>query len=250
MSSLYADQIGFASGVLIGTSLTAAVPTPRRFGILQDAQLDFTADLKELYGQKRYAIALAPGKTKVELKAKFAAIRGALFNDIYFGAASTPATQVLFADSESGSIPGSSTYIVTVSNSANFLTDQGVFYATTGAQLTRVASGPTAGQYSMSAGVYTFAAADASKVVFISYTYSSTSGLQIPISNLAMGAGPAFSIVLSQPFDGRSATYTFNNCQAAKLSIPMKQDDFTINEIDFMIAADASGNIGVINTSL
>ena len=46
--SLYADQIGFAAGVMIGTSLTASPPTPRRFGILQDATLDFSADLKEL----------------------------------------------------------------------------------------------------------------------------------------------------------------------------------------------------------
>jgi len=71
---------------------------------LQDAQLDFSADLKELYGQGRYAIALAPGKTKVEIKAKFAGIRGAAFKRFYFGAATTPATQVLFADSEPGTV--------------------------------------------------------------------------------------------------------------------------------------------------
>ena len=248
--SLYADQIGFAAGVMIGTSLTANPPTPRRFGILQDATLDFSADLKELYGQKRYAIALAPGKTKVSIKAKFASVRGALFNDMYFGAATTPATQTLFADSEAGTIPSSTAYTVTVSNSAKWLTDQGVYYALTGQPFTRVSSAPAVGQYSVAAGVYTFAAADASTAVYTSYTYSSTSGLMIPITNLAMGAGPAFSIVLSQPFDGRQATYQFNNCQAAKLSLPTKQDDFTIPEMDFMIAADAAGNIGFINTSL
>jgi hypothetical protein len=248
--SLYADQIGFAAGVMIGTSLTASPPTPRRFGILQDATLDFSADVKELYGQNRYAIALAPGKTKVSIKAKFASIRGSMFNDLYFGAASVPATQTLFADSEAGTVPGSSTYTVTVSNSAMWLTDQGVFRALTGQPFTRVTSGPTSGQYSVAAGIYTFAVADASVAVYISYTYSSVSGLRIPITNLAMGAGPAFSIVLSQPFDGRQVTYQFNNCQASKLSLPTKQDDFTIAEMDFMIAADVSGNIGFINTSL
>jgi hypothetical protein len=248
--SLYADQIGFAAGVMTGTSLTASPPTPRRFGILQDATLDFSADVKELYGQNRYAIALAPGKTKVSIKAKFASIRGSMFNDLYFGAASVPATQTLFADSEAGTVPGSSTYTVTVSNSAMWLTDQGVFRALTGQPFTRVTSGPTSGQYSVAAGIYTFAVADASVAVYISYTYSSVSGLRIPITNLAMGAGPAFSIVLSQPFDGRQVTYQFNNCQASKLSLPTKQDDFTIAEMDFMIAADVSGNIGFINTSL
>jgi len=248
--SLYADQLGFAAGVLIGTSLTASPATPRRFGILQDATLDFSADLKELYGQKRYAIALAPGKTKVSLKAKFASIRGSLFNDIYFGAATTPATQTLFADSEPGTVPAVSTYTVTVTNSATFLADQGVYYALTGLPLKRVASGMTVGQYSVSAGVYTFAVADASAAVYVSYTYSSVAGVQIPITNLAMGSGPAFTINLSQPYDGRQALYSFNNCQASKLSLPTKQDDFTILEIDFQIAADVAGNIGFINTSL
>jgi hypothetical protein len=248
--SLYADQIGFAAGVMIGTSLTASPPTPRRFGILQDATLDFSADVKELYGQNRYAIALAPGKTKVSIKAKFASIRGAMFNDLYFGAASVPATQTLFADSEAGVVPGASVYTVTVSNSATWLTDQGVYYALTGVPFKRVTSGPTSGQYSVAAGIYTFAVADASVAVYISYTYSSVSGLRIPIANLAMGAGPAFSIILAQPFDGRQVTYQFNNCQASKLSLPTKQDDFTIAEMDFMVAADVSGNIGFINTSL
>ena len=140
---LYSDQIGFAAGVMIGTSLTASPPTPRRFGILQDATLDFSADLKELYGQNRYAIALAPGKTKVSVKAKFASIRGSMFNDLYFGAASTPATQTLFADSEAGSVPASISYIVTVANSATWLSDQGVFRALTGQPFTRVTSAPT-----------------------------------------------------------------------------------------------------------
>jgi len=246
--SLYADQLGFAAGVLIGTSL-AANSTPRRFGILQDATLDFSADLKELYGQKRYAIALAPGKTKVSIKAKFASIRGALFNDIYFGATST-ATQTLFADSEAVTIPASTPWSAPVANSATFLADQGVYYALTGMPLRRVASAPSTGTYSLTGGTYTFAAADASLAVYISYTYSSAAGVQIPITNLAMGSGPAFTINLSQPYDGRQALYSFNNCQASKLSLPTKQDDFMIAEIDFMIAADLSGNIGSINTSL
>ncbi len=247
---LYSDQIGFAAGVMIGTSLTASPATPRRFGILQDATLDFSADLKELYGQKRYAIALAPGKTKVSIKAKFASVRGAMFNDMYFGAPSTPATQTLFADSEAGTIPASVAYTVTTANSIKFLADQGVYYALTGQPFTRVTTGPTVGQYSIAAGVYTFAAADASVAVYISYTYSSVTGLMIPFTNLAMGAGPAFSIILSQPFDGRQMTYQFNNCQAAKLSLPTKQDDFTIPEMDFMIAADTAGNIGFMHSSL
>jgi hypothetical protein len=52
----------------------------------------------------------------------------------------------------------------------NWATDQGVTYAT-GAALTKVASGPTVGQYAVALGLYTFAAADAGAAVKISYGY-------------------------------------------------------------------------------
>lgn len=245
----YADQLGFAAGTLIASPKRAGVITPVKFGVLQDAQLDFSADLKELYGQGRYAIALAPGKTKVEIKAKFAAMSGAIFNEIYFGATPT-ATQILFNDSEAAAIPGAVAYTATVTNSANFVADMGVYYAATGQPLTQVAAAPAVGEYSVAAGTYTFSAADKGLGVYISYTSSSTSGVLIPITNVRMGIGPSFQIMLSQPFDGRQATYIFNNCQASKLSLPTKQDDFQINEIDFMVAADAGGNIGTISLSV
>lgn len=53
----------------------------------------------------------------------------------------------------------------------NWASDQGVAYALTGAALTLVASTPAEGQYSVSAGVYTFAAADASAALLVSYGY-------------------------------------------------------------------------------
>jgi len=103
--SQYAEQIGFAAGTLVGWRVDV-LPNlaPVRFGIIQDVQLDFGADLKELYGQSRYAIALGAGKTKVEIKAKFAGIRGRLFNDLYFGATSTTA-QILLVDNEAQQVP-------------------------------------------------------------------------------------------------------------------------------------------------
>jgi hypothetical protein len=245
MASTYSEQIGFGAGVLVGTRLDVTPATPRRFGILQDAQIDFTGEIKELFGSRRFAEAVATGKTKVEIKAKFAGIRGSLFNDLYFGN-TTVATQTKFADSEAGTIPGTP-YAITVTNSVTWVADQGVFYAATGAQLTKVASAPATKQYSVAAGVYTFAAADTTLGVVISYTYSTSAGLVIPIANSAMGSGPSFSVILSQPFDGRQANYIFNNCRASKLALPTKGDDFTISEMDFMVAVDSSGNIGSIN---
>jgi len=137
-----------------------------------------------------------------------------------------------------------------VTNSAKWLSDQGVYYAATGVPLTAVASAPTQGEYTVAAGVYTFNVLDDAVLVNISYTYSSTSGLQIPITNVHMGVGPSFAVTLSQPFDGRQVTYQFPQCQSSKLSLPTKQDDFMISELDFMVSANIAGLIGTINTSL
>lgn len=49
--------------------------------------------------------------------------------------------------------------------------DLGVVYASSGAALTPVAASPAAGQYSVAAGLYTFAAADAGANVAVSYGY-------------------------------------------------------------------------------
>lgn len=75
---------------------------------------------------------------------------------------------------QSYSVPASSPYTVTptVPGSGVWSADAGVSYASTGVQLTPVASGPTVGQYSVSAGVYTFAAADEGAALLISFLYT------------------------------------------------------------------------------
>ncbi len=72
--------------------------------------------------------------------------------------------------SESDLIPGSP-YKITVQNVGIVSGDSGVTYSNTGSPLAKVASSPTRGQYSVSAGVYTFSASDSGAQVTISYTY-------------------------------------------------------------------------------
>jgi len=247
--SVYPQQYVFAAGSLIATQTnTSGAVTPVRFGILQDVSVDFSADLKELYGQNRYAIALAPGKTKVEIKAKFAQISANLFNSVYFGS-TISTTQTLLADGEIGTIMSGGS--LTVSNAATFLADEGIVYNTTQVPLVNVGTITATGQYkSAGAGIYNFNTADIGSLVAVSYLYSATGGDMIPMGNPKMGVGPSFKVVLSQQFDNRALTYVFNNCQAAKLSMPAKQDDWLISEIDFQVSADTSGNIGSISSNL
>lgn len=243
-------MFAFGSGVLQGFRTDVANATPVNFGLVQEVTSDWSFDLKEGYGQYQFPVVIARGKAKVTLKAKALRISGLAFGSFFFGIA--PASgQKATAFAEAGAIPGSSTYIVTVANSANFVEDLGVVSASTtlaggvGFPLTKVASGPTTGQYSVSAGVYTFAAADASKNVLISYTYTiAGSGQKIVITNQLLGFTPTFQANLFTTFQGNPITMSLPNCVSSKLGFGTKLDDFTMPEFDFSIFADASGNVG------
>lgn len=74
---------------------------------------------------------------------------------------------------EFDSVPASGAFTVTVAQSSQFTSDASVFYMNPpqgfGAQLTPVASNPAQGQYSVSAGSYTFNSADKEQPVKITY---------------------------------------------------------------------------------
>lgn len=107
-----------------------------------------------------------------------------------FEAPFTHANYAPTADSGTGtltvSVPNTGPYQYTVQNAATWLTDGGVVNSATSKALTAVAGIPTTGQYSVTAGVYTFASADAGNGLVISYTFSLTTSTGI---NIAV-AGP------------------------------------------------------------
>ena len=115
-----------------------------------------------------------------------------------------------------------------------------------GVPMTKVASAPATGQYSVAAGVYTFAAADTGLVMFINYQYTSTSttAKKSAVLSLPMGYAPTFRADIYLPYHGKSLIFTFPNCVSSKLSLATKLDDFMVPEIDFEIFADSSNNLG------
>jgi hypothetical protein len=235
----------FGAGVLIGTN-TAANSTPQNFGTLQEVSLDFSFAVKELTGSYQFPVAIARGVGKIAGKAKAATLNGAIFNSIFFG--QTLATgSTLTAYNEVGTI---TTNTVTVANAATFVTDLGVYNSATGLPLTKVASAPTTGQYSVvtTTGVYTFAAADSAIVPLISYTYTSaTLGKKMTISNQLIGTTPIFSAAFTSTYLNKQMTFTLNQCTASKLNFATKLEDFVIPEFDFSVFADASGTIGTMS---
>lgn len=246
-------QYQFGSGNLYGLVLSGSILVPRKFAALQDTSIDFDFTMKELYGQSQFPLAIARGQGKITGKAKAANFNAGHYNDVFFGQTNTVG-QKLAAIGEVGTIPATP-FQVTVANSANFSEDMGVSYVATGVPLTRVASGPVAGQYSVAAGVYTFAAADTTLQVYIDYTYTAAAtGLTTTLNNLLTGTTPTF--VASFPIsytmqNGVKKTFyvRLNACYSKKLVLATKIDDFMVPEFDFIAGADVSGVIGTLTNA-
>ncbi len=113
------------------------------------------------------------------------------------------------------------------------MNDEGVTYAATGLPLTKVASTPSLGQYSVVSGLYTFAAADEGKAVLVTYTYTiSATGQKFTVANQLIGTTPTFQALFYTTFQGQAVTLQLNNCTSSKLSFGTKLEDFVIPEFD------------------
>ena len=242
----------FGAGVLFGTPTTDAYgnalsnPTPIQFGVAQEASVDISFDTKQLYGQNQFPVAIGRGKGKASGKFKFAQLNGLTLNSIVFGQTLTAGITSDVYDTTGAAIPTTPYQITpTPPNSGVWSFDLGVKNAN-GVPMTKVASAPATGQYSVAAGVYTFAAADTGLVMFINYQYTATSttAKKSAVLSLPMGYAPTFRADIYLPYQGKSLIFTFPNCVSSKLSLATKLDDFMVPEIDFEIFADSSNHLG------
>lgn len=247
-------SFGFGSGLLWGTPLqnaqgtTLSNPSPIIFGTLQEMELDCKFELKELHGQNQLAVAVGRGKAKVTGKIKVADIRAGFLETIVFGVSGSNGLISMVNDTTGTVVPAGAPYTITptVPDSGTFDANLGVINASTGRELQRVASAPAAGQYSFSAGVYTFSSADSGKNMYINYRYTaaSTSARNMTLRNLPMGYAPTFSVDYYAPFQGKQAVFSLNTCIADGWKWGAKNDDFTVPEIGFTCQVDSSGVLG------
>lgn len=249
-------NLQFGSGVLFGNpnaGNTAANPTPQRFGILQEVQVDFKGDLKKLYGQNQFAAAKARGKIDVTCKGKIATLDPTMINQLYFGLTSSAGVQRI-ADLESHA-PAASV-APTHATAGSLITDFGVINKDTGLNMVKVTTTPALGQYTFTqattgaepiSAAYGFNASETASAVLLSYLYAdSTNGVTIALSSQLMGYAPEFQALLYNNFRNKYFALQLNSCTMGSLSIPSKQEDFWICDIDFDASADVTGSIGSI----
>jgi hypothetical protein len=236
----------FGSGVLIGTPQGGS---PINFGLAQEISLNLSVNTKSLYGQNNFPVAIGMGTRKMTGKAKLARISGQALGNLFFGVnPSVGGVQTQYG--EAASVPSASPYTYTSINHGAFISDQGVIYASTGLPFKQVTSAPTIGQYSVSAGVYTFSSADTGAAVLISYSYTITSsGESISIVSSLIGPAITFSANLfaTDPTTGKQFSMLLYNCVADKLAIGTKLEDFMVPELDFQCFANAAGQVCQLN---
>lgn len=240
-------NFAFHTGYLFAIA-AAANSTPRRIATLQEVSFSFKGSNKELMGEMQFAEAMGRSDIKISGKAKTGKFSADAFNDIFF-AQTAAAGHKKVAYDEPGSI-ASGAY--TVTNGTNFVQDLGVADVATGNQLTRVASAPATGQYSVneSTGAYTFNVSDNGKAIIVSYVYKNTSaGKTISLVNSIASEAPTFQGIFFNKFQGEFIYLKLNACVSDSLDFGFKTGDFAMPDFSFSAQADSSGNVGEYSQS-
>lgn len=244
-------ELIFGIGALWGTRTDVSGIGPDQFAILQDNSVDFSFELKELYSQLQFPVDIARGKGKVTGKAKFARVFGALYADLFFGAATVTGEDNV-SENETHTL---TTTTVTVTNATSFVADLGVYYTSTGQDRFYYTTGaPTVGEYATGTnGVYTFNTGDIGQSILISYVFTDDNGRTVTITNNFMGYTPTFIGTFYQQRNTQGATgqltLRLQQCVSSHFTIPSRLDDYAIQDFDFMAFSNSANIIGTLSTS-
>jgi len=252
----------FGPGILWITRTDVTNASPVNVGFVNEFSTDFTFETKQLFGQNQYALLAARGTAKSTGKIKAAALSGIALNNLLLGGTWTSGTQYDASTTAATAIPTTPFQITpTVPSSGTWDADLGVTVAAVGSStyqvgqvFTKVASAPTAGQYSVSAGVYTFASADnvSSVQVAISFAYTFSTGAtgqNQTITNQPIGTTPTFQIDYKTTLYGATYYLRLYQAIASKWSMNHKITDFAMPEYDFEFFANAAQQIGKMSVA-
>lgn len=249
-----AQQFSFGAGAVWALPVAGApnqsladVLTPIRVGRIKgvDAGLDFNPELA--WGG--YGIALTANATRHDITGtiKSGTFSGDALTRLVLGVNPSTGGRYVAVDVV-GTVPAAAAYTVTPTVPAGgaWSSDLGVLLAD-GTPLIRVSGSPAAGQYSVSAGVYTFNAAQASKAVAVSFLYTISTGKSFAWGNLLQGVMPSFRMIFQTDYNGKLICWDLYNVMIPKLQFPTAVEEFTLYNLGFRAVADSSNNIGMIS---
>lgn len=242
--------VNFGVGFL--TAIVGSQPIP--IGVLKDVSIDLSYTMKSLTGQSQFPLDIARGEGKLTGKATFATVNSLLLAQLTSGA-TTAAGNVQGIYLEGPATPSSNT--ITAVHGATFKTDLGVWDSTAQKWLTWVASGPVTGQYSVvpATGIYTFAAADATHLMALCYSWTvASTGVTVSLANQLMGTNTYFQLALFENYStspiGGQMGIMLPNVVLSKMSLGFKNSDFTSDAVDFEACQNLAGQIYYAYTSV
>lgn len=246
-------QFWFDSGTLWarplidGQRVAQSDLTPIRLGNLKGIELNVEMELNHADTPHQYKVNMAIGNKTIRGSAALGMFSARAINQLYFGSQVGVGARLIQNDARSD-IPGSPYQITpTVPGSGTWQSDLGVCFTDDGTPLTRVAAAPSAGEYSVSAGVYTFNASDTTKEVSISFLYDIAGGEKLALVNQFKDLAPSFEIILEGQYNGEQMVWVLNKCVTDSFSIPSSTEQFMIHDFSFEAIADLSGNVGTIS---
>ena len=242
----------FGPGILWLTRTDVAGATPTNIGYISEFSTDLTFETKSLYGQKQFALLSARGTAKATGKMKAATLSGQALNATLLGGTWTSGTQYDATTTPATPIPTTPFQITpTVPSSGTWDIDLGVINAATGEPLALTTGTPTAGEYAVAAGVYTFSSADnvsgISVAISFAYSFTTAPGQSQIILNQDIGNTPTFQIDYKTTLYGATYYLRLYQAIASKWSMGHKITDFASPEYDFEFFANAAQQIGIIS---
>lgn len=222
-------------------------PTPTFLPVIQDFSCDMTGTIKELMGQYKFPVDVAPVDMKCTGKFSLGSIELQMENNMIW--ADTFTTGVLALPPAAAGDSQAIGATVTATHHTAPFTDLGVTF--NGIVMTKVPSAPGVGQYSvvLTTGVYSFNAADVttSGNVDLYYGYTSTTGNTLSIHNQLIGYGPVVELYVAESYQpgvgGVVGGIYLPQVRITSVKTPLKRDDYTKIEYDFSFFARPSDGL-------
>src|SRR6266540_775769 len=229
--------IGSITAIPSGTT-----PTPVDIAVVRGATVEFKSTTKPLKGSLLSAIDAATTDVSITGNLQTADFSAAMVGLVIPGTTTAAGRKKM--TTHSAAIP-TTPFQVTVTQSANWVTDFGVVDLTSGKTMTRAATSTGTGVYAVAAGVYTFNTADSTHSVLIRYAYTDAStGTTITSTNQAVGASAGFALHLFDPPGGSKESGIYlPQVRFSNLSLGMKTDDWSESGLDFEAYADSTGTL-------
>lgn len=239
----------FGVGFLTLVPNAGTYPAPVQVGVLQNVSIDISAEEILLYGANSFAVDVAHGKKTIKGKAQSAVIGSGTIAAVLGTTLADGATSSITGASKVGIAGETFTvptipFTVTVAQGATYYEDLGVVNTTTGLAMIPAAAAAD-GAYTVSAaGVYVFHSAQAGAVVQINYSYTrAAAGKTVTIVNKPMGAPAEYICTLYDAFRAKYFGWKLWSVSIPKLSFGLKNDGFTMADLEFSARANSSGAV-------